>query len=81
MTPAEVDVREQIVAFKRTLTSNREGLKRAFADVKDHVRRAGDGILKEVAAGRSDGARLDYRAIRAATFARASASRSGAPAA
>jgi len=64
MTPAEVDIREQIVAFKRTLASNREGLKRAFADVKDHVRRAGDRILKEVAAGRPVVPELDYRAIR-----------------
>ena len=52
MATVEVDVREQIIAFKRKLAPNREGLKQAFAEVTDHVRRAGDRILKEVAAGR-----------------------------
>ena len=64
MATVEVDVREQIIAFKRKLASNREGLKEAFTDVKDHVRRAGDRILKEVAAGRPVVPELDYRAIR-----------------
>ena len=44
---AEVDVRDQIVAFKRKLAPNREVLKRAYADVKDHVSRAADNILRE----------------------------------
>ena len=48
--------RDQIVAFKRTLAPNREALKRAFADVKDHVSRAADSILRDVAAGRAGGA-------------------------
>ena len=63
-TTSEVDVRDQIVAFKRTLAPNREGLKRAFADVKDHVSRAADSILREVAAGRPVVPELDYQDIR-----------------
>ena len=52
MATMEVDVRDRIVAFKRTLAPNRDVLKRAFADVKDHVTRAADSILTETAAGR-----------------------------
>ena len=40
MTTVEVDVRDQIIAFKRKLAPNRERLRQAFADVKDHVSRA-----------------------------------------
>ena len=64
MATVEVDVRDQIIAFKRKLAPNRERLKQAFADVKDHVSRAGDRILKEVAAGRPVVPELDYRDIR-----------------
>jgi len=45
MATVDVDVRDQIIAFKRKLAPNRKGLKQAFADVKDHVSRAGDRIL------------------------------------
>ena len=44
MATIEIDVRDQILAFKRTLAPNRERLRRAFADVKDHVSRAADRI-------------------------------------
>ena len=64
MATVELDVRDQILAFKHTLAPNRERLKQAFADVKDHVTRAGDRILTEVAAGRPVVPELDYRAIR-----------------
>ena len=64
MATVEVDVRDQIIAFKRTLAPNRERLKRAYADVKDHVSRAGDSILRDVAAGRPVVPELDYRDIR-----------------
>src|ERR1700730_17103058 len=50
---AEVDVRDQIIAFKRKLAPRREALKRAYADVTGHVRRAADVVLREVAAGRA----------------------------
>jgi hypothetical protein len=61
---AEFDVRDQITAFKRKLAPRREALQRAFADVKDHVRRAVDKIRSEVAAGRSVVPELNYRDIR-----------------
>jgi hypothetical protein len=59
----EFDVRDQIIAFKRKLAPRHEVLKRAFADVKDHVSRAVDIIRKEVAAGRAVVPELDYRDI------------------
>src|SRR5260221_418946 len=59
----EFDVRDQIIGFKRKLAPRHEVLKRAFADVKDHVSRAVDIIRKEVAAGRAVVPELDYRDI------------------
>ena len=56
MATTDVDVRDQIVAFKRKLAPNRAALRRAYADVKDHVSRAADRILTDVAAGRAGGA-------------------------
>ena len=44
MADAEIDVRDQIVAFKRKMAPRREALKRAFGEVKDHVSRAADRI-------------------------------------
>jgi hypothetical protein len=64
MASPEVDVRDQIVAFKRKLAPNRAALRRAYADVKDHVRRAADRILTNVAAGRGVVPELQYRDIR-----------------
>jgi hypothetical protein len=64
MATAEVDVRDQIVAFKRTLAPNREVLERAFADVKDDVTRSADRILSETAAGRPVVPELEYQDIR-----------------
>jgi hypothetical protein len=64
MATVEVDVRDQIIAFKRTLAPSREGLKRAYADVRDHVSRAADTILRDVAAGRPVVPELQYHDIR-----------------
>ena len=59
-----MDVRDQIVAFKRTLAPNRERLKRAYAEAKGHVTRAADRILSDVAAGRPVVPEIEYRDIR-----------------
>ena len=67
MATVELDVRDQIVAFKRTLAPNRDALKRAYDEVKDHVSRAADSILRDVAAGRPVVPELDYRDIRDGT--------------
>ena len=64
MAPVDMDVRDQIIAFKRTLAPNREGLKRAYADVKAHVSRAADSIRRDVAGGRAVVPELDYQDIR-----------------
>jgi hypothetical protein len=64
MADVEVNVRDQIVAFKRTLAPNRERLKRAYAEVKDHVSRSADRIFSDVAGGRPVVPELDYRDIR-----------------
>lgn len=64
MATVEVDARDQIVAFTRSLAANRDLLKRAFADVKDHVTRAADRILSETAAGRPVVPELAYADIR-----------------
>ena len=40
MTEATIDVTDRIAAFKQSLGSHRGALARAFAEVKEHVRRA-----------------------------------------
>ena len=64
MGSVDLDVRDQIAAFKRKVAPNREALKRAYGEVKDHVSRAADSILSDVAAGRPVVPELEYRAIR-----------------
>jgi len=64
MTTAELDVRDQIIAFKRRFVPHRARLKEAFVEVTDHVRRAADTIRREVAGGRSVVPELSYRDIR-----------------
>ena len=59
-----MDVRDQIVAFKRRLAPNRDALRRAYLDVKSHVNRTADRILGDVAAGRPVVPELEYRDIR-----------------
>src|ERR1700680_3299941 len=68
---AEVDVREQIIAFKRKLAPRREALQRAYAEVRDHVRRPVDIVRREVAAGRGVVPELEYGDIRNSTVAEA----------
>jgi hypothetical protein len=61
---AEVDVRDQIIAFKRKLAPRREVLNRAYGDVRDYVKRAVDIVVREVAAGRAVVPELNYPDIR-----------------
>jgi hypothetical protein len=58
-----LDVRDQIVAFKRSMAPRREALRRAFGEVKDHVRRAADAIREDAASGRPVVPEVEYRAI------------------
>ena len=64
MTTVELDVRDQIQAFKRRLAPSRERLREAFVDVTDHVSRAADHIRREVARGRPVVPELNYQDIR-----------------
>jgi len=59
-----IDVSERIVAFKRSLASQREVVNRAFVEVKDHISRATDGIRAAVAAGRQAVPEINYSDIR-----------------
>ena len=61
---AEVDVSDQITAFKRKLAPRREVLNRAYEDVRDYVKRAVDIVLREVAAGRAVVPELNYPDIK-----------------
>jgi hypothetical protein len=58
-----IGVAEQIVAFKRSMAPRREATSRAFDEVRDHVRRAVDAILEQIAAGRSVVPEVDFREI------------------
>ena len=64
MAEVETDVRNRIVAFKRTMAPRREALKRAYADVTDYVRRAVEAIRSDVAAERPVVPEIDYTGIR-----------------
>ena len=64
MTDGEIDVRDRIVAFKRSLAPRRDALKRAYADAREHVRRAADKVREDVAAGRPVVPELEYRDIK-----------------
>ena len=58
------DVSDQIAAFKRSLAPRRDALKRAFAEVRDHVTRAAETIQNEQRAGRPVVPELGYQEIR-----------------
>ena len=60
---ATFDVKDKIVDFKRQMAPRREALKRAFEDVRDHVRRRADAVKAEQAAGRGVVPELDYKSI------------------
>ena len=53
-------VADQIVAFKRSLAPRREALRRAWGEVKDHVRRAADAICADSACGRPVVPEIDF---------------------
>jgi hypothetical protein len=72
MADAQIDVRDRIVAFKRSLAPRREALKRAYADVTDHVRRVVETILSDVAAQRDVVPEVDYGDIRSSNVPDAS---------
>jgi Gig2-like len=61
---AEFDVRDRVVAFKRSMTPRREALKRAYADVTDHVRRAVETVLSNAAAQRPVVPEISYADIK-----------------
>ena len=67
MTNEEINVSDQIVAFKRQMAPRRDDLKRAYASVTDHVRRATEVVQTEVAAGRAVIPELEYRDIKDGT--------------
>src|SRR6476620_10243434 len=60
------DVKDQIVAFKRQLAPRRSELKRAFAEVRDHVARASERICADDARGVPTIPELAYADIAAA---------------
>jgi hypothetical protein len=47
-----LDVTDQIVAFKRSMAGRKAELKKAFGEVRDHMSRAADKIKADTAAGR-----------------------------
>src|ERR1700722_18771513 len=61
---SKLGVADQIVAFKRSLAPRREALRRAFAEVRDHVRRAADAICADMACRRAGAPEIAYRDIR-----------------
>ena len=52
MADTASDVGDRIISFKRTMASRRDALRRAFADVTGHIRRAVDSVLSDAAAQR-----------------------------
>ncbi len=61
----EFKVGNKIAAFKSEMRPRRTALKRAFDEVKDHIRREADRIRKESDAGRSIVPEIDYQDIAA----------------
>jgi hypothetical protein len=58
------DVTDKVVAFKRAMAPRRARLKEAFAEVRDHIRRAADRVRADTDAGRSVVPELAYADIR-----------------
>jgi len=63
-TKNELDVGDQIVAFKKKMAPRQHALKRAYADVKDSISRAADKIRADNAAGRPTIPELNYRDVK-----------------
>ena len=59
-----LDVTDRIVAFKRSLAPARDDLRRAYLEVKEHVRRAADRLLSDSTAGRAVVPEVQYRQIK-----------------
>jgi len=75
-----LDVTDRIVAFKRSLAPARDDLRRAYLEVKDHVRRAADRLQSDSTAGRAVVPEVQYRQIKdgqVADEARATIRRTG----
>jgi hypothetical protein len=68
---SQFGVADQIVAFKRSMAPRSTALKRAFDEVKDHVRRAADTIRDDRACGRPVVPEIDYRNIRSGSVSQA----------
>jgi hypothetical protein len=64
MAAPQLDVRNQIVAFKRKLAPRRQALTRACDEVRDHIRRAVERVRSDFDSGRSVVPELNYRDIR-----------------
>ena len=64
MAVEAINVSDRIVDFKRKMSPRRDALKRAYASVTDHVRRATEIIHTEVAAGRSVIPEVEYAEIK-----------------
>src|SRR5690349_10129967 len=64
MAVGAIDVTDRIVEFKRKMSPRRDALNRAYASITDHVRRASEVILTEVAAGRPVIPEVEYADIR-----------------
>jgi hypothetical protein len=58
------DVKDKIISFKRKMAPRREALKRAFEDVRNHIRKRADAIRADQAAGRGVIPELDYASVR-----------------
>lgn len=66
MAAVEDGVRDRIVAFKRQRAPSRPALRRAFDDVRGHVRREVEAITTDAASGRPVVPEIRYQDIRAA---------------
>ena len=64
MAVEAINVSDRIVDFKRKMAPRRDALKRAYASVTDHVRRATEIIHTEVAAGRPVIPEVEYADIK-----------------
>ncbi len=64
MAVEAINVSDRIVDFKRKMAPRRDALKRAYASVTDHIRRATEIIHTEVAAGRPVIPEVEYADIK-----------------
>lgn len=67
MKNVEIEVRDQIAAFKHKLAPSRDALRRAYTDVRSEINRAVERIAGDAAAGRPVVPEIKYRDIREGT--------------